>query len=127
MLSPLAVVPPLMLVPHMDMLFPHNAWPAIDFSRVAAAAHQGWSANLFSTPADMFPSTAFRTVVGIGGAAGAGGGALFTWFVKHYLSLHPLIIFVSAALPLPISLASSKCWCRALARPASRRFLSSVT
>ena len=53
------------------MLFPHNAWPAIALFALAAAAHQGWSANLFSTPTDMFPSTAISTVVGIGGAVGA--------------------------------------------------------
>ena len=64
---------------------------------LAAAAHQGWSANLFSTPTDMFPSTAVTTVVGIGGAAGAAGGAAFTWLVKHNLSLHPLLIFSLAA------------------------------
>jgi ACS family hexuronate transporter-like MFS transporter len=91
------VVLPLILVPHMDTLFPANPWPATLIIALAAAAHQGWSANLFATPADMFPSTAISTVVGIGGAAGAGGGALFTWVVKHNLSLHPLLIFSSAA------------------------------
>jgi ACS family hexuronate transporter-like MFS transporter len=41
----------------------------------------------------MFPSTSISTVVGIGGAAGAAGGAIFTWIVSHYFSLHPLVIF----------------------------------
>jgi ACS family hexuronate transporter-like MFS transporter len=45
----------------------------------------------------MFPSTAISTVVGIGGAAGAAGGACFTWLVSHYFSLHPMPIFVLAA------------------------------
>jgi ACS family hexuronate transporter-like MFS transporter len=44
-------------------------------------------------------------VVGIGGAAGAAGGAMFTWIVSHYFSLHPLIIFTLAALSYVISLA----------------------
>src|ERR1700761_4149769 len=88
----LAVVP-ILLVPRMHQMFPTNPWPAIALFSLAAAAHQGWSANLFSTPTDMFPSTAISTVVGIGGAAGAGGGALFTMVVSHYFSLHPLIIF----------------------------------
>ena len=48
---------PIMLVPHMGTLFPTNAWPAIGLFCLATAAHQGWSANLFSTPSDMFPST----------------------------------------------------------------------
>jgi ACS family hexuronate transporter-like MFS transporter len=43
--------------------------------------------------------------VGIGGAAGAVGGAAFTWVVKHYFSLHPLLIFSLAASAYLISLA----------------------
>ena len=87
---------PIMFVPHMHTLFPNNAWPAIGLFCLATAAHQGWSANLFSTPTDMFPSTNVSTVVGLGGAAGAAGGAMFTWIVSHYFSLHPLLIFTMA-------------------------------
>src|SRR5258708_16144907 len=90
---------PIMLVPHMHTLFPNNAWPAIGLFCLATAAHQGWSANLFSTPTDMFPSTSVSTVVGLGGAAGAAGGALFTWLVSHYFSLHPMLIFPLPAFP----------------------------
>ena len=65
-------VMPIMLVPsHAYALFPDNAWPAIGLFCLATAAHRGWSANLFSTPTDMFPSTVVSTVVGLGGAAGA--------------------------------------------------------
>jgi len=96
---------PLMLVPHMHLLFPHNAWPAIGLFCLAAAAHQGWSANIFSTPTDMFPSTSVSTVVGIGGAAGAAGGAAFTWLISHYFALHPLVIFIFAAFAYVIALA----------------------
>jgi ACS family hexuronate transporter-like MFS transporter len=96
---------PLMLVPHMHTLSPHSAWPAIALFSIAAAAHQGWSANIFSTPTDMFPSTAISTVVGIGGACGAAGGALFTWFVKHFFSLHPLPIFLFASCAYILALA----------------------
>ena len=88
---------PIMFVPHMHTLFPTNAWPAIGLFCLATAAHQGWSANLFSTPTDMFPSTSVSTVVGLGGAAGAAGGALFTWLVSHYFSLHPMLIFSLSA------------------------------
>lgn len=90
-------VTPIVFVPQLGHLFPHNAWPAVLVIALAAAAHQGWSANLFSTPTDMFPSTAVSTVVGIGGAVGAVGGAVFTAIVKHYFSLHPLLIFALAA------------------------------
>lgn len=88
---------PVVFVPHMSQLFPSNAWPATLLIALAAAAHQGWSANLFSTPGDMFPSTAVSTVVGVGGAAGAIGGACFTWIVKRNLSLHQLLVFSMAA------------------------------
>ena len=97
MLMMALLVLPLVLVPHMGVLFPHNAWPATLIIALAAAAHQGWSANLFSTPADMFPATAVSTVVGIGGAFGAAGGAAFTWIVKRNLSLHQLLVFSMAA------------------------------
>lgn len=96
---------PVMAVPHMSVLFPHNAWPATLLIALAAAGHQGWSANIFSTPADMFPSTAVSTVVGIGAAGGALGGATFTWIVKHNISLHPLLVFMMAALAYVTALA----------------------
>jgi ACS family hexuronate transporter-like MFS transporter len=105
MLSMAVLVLPLVFVPHMGTLFPANPWPATLIIALAAAAHQGWSANLFSTPSDMFPSTAVSTVVGIGGAAGAAGGAAFTWVVKNNLSLHPLLVFAIAASLYLISLA----------------------
>jgi len=96
---------PVVFVPHMSSIFPSNAWPATLLIALAAAAHQGWSANLFSTPADMFPSTAVSTVVGIGGAAGALGGAAFTWIVKRNLSLHQLLVFSMAAGAYVVALA----------------------
>lgn len=72
-------------------------WPTIALFSLAAAAHQGWSANLFSTPGDMLPSTAVSTVVGIGGACGAAGGALFTVLVKQNITTHPTVIFLFAS------------------------------
>jgi ACS family hexuronate transporter-like MFS transporter len=53
----------------------------------------------------MFPSTSVSTVVGIGGATGAAGGAIFTWIVSHYFSLHPTLIFTLAAFAYVIALA----------------------
>ncbi len=99
------LVVPIVFVPYLGSLSPHNAWPATLVIALAAAAHQGWSANLFSTPTDMFPSTAVSTVVGIGGAVGAVGGASFTWIVKHFFSLHPLLIFGLAASAYLVSFA----------------------
>ncbi len=120
MLSMAILVLPLVFVPHMSSVFPTNPWPATLLIAIAAAAHQGWSANLFSTPADMFPSTAVSTVVGIGGAAGALGGAIFTWVVKHNLSLHPLLIFATASSMYLISLAIFQFLVPRLGAPADR-------
>ena len=96
---------PIMLVPTMHTLSPHSAWPAVSLVALAAAAHQGWSATLFSPPTDMFPSTAVSTVVGIGGAVGAAGGALFTIVVKTSFALHPVLIFSLAGLAYVSALA----------------------
>ena len=52
---------------------------------LAAAAHQGFSANLYTTASDMFPSQAIGSVVGIGGMAGAVGGMLIASVVGHVL------------------------------------------
>lgn len=49
---------------------------AIALIALATAAHQGWSANLFTTVADQFPRRAVGSVVGIGGLMGGLGGAL---------------------------------------------------
>ena len=51
-----------------------NVWIAVGLLSLATAAHQGWSANLFTTTSDMFPRRAVGSVVGIGGMAGAIGG-----------------------------------------------------
>jgi MFS transporter, ACS family, hexuronate transporter len=62
-------------------------WAAIALLSLAAGAHQGFSANLFTTASDMFPRSAVGTVVGIGGMAGALGGAVFAFFAGHVLEL----------------------------------------
>jgi ACS family hexuronate transporter-like MFS transporter len=55
-----------------------SLWSAVALLSVAAAAHQGFSANLFTIPSDLFPKTAVASVVGIGGTAGSVGGVLFS-------------------------------------------------
>jgi ACS family hexuronate transporter-like MFS transporter len=54
-----------------------NAWAAVLLIGVAGAAHQAWSANLFTTVSDMFPKRAIASVTGIGGLAGATAGMAF--------------------------------------------------
>jgi len=53
-----------------------NLWLAVGLLSLATAAHQGWSANLFTTASDMFPRRAVGSVVGLGGMAGSIGGML---------------------------------------------------
>jgi ACS family hexuronate transporter-like MFS transporter len=52
-------------------------WAAVIIVGVAAAAHQGWSANVYTLASDMFPKPAVATIAGIGGFAGAMGGVVF--------------------------------------------------
>ena len=55
-------------------------WSAIALISLAAASHQAWSANIFTTVSDMFPKRAVASVTGIGGMAGAVGGLLIASF-----------------------------------------------
>ena len=54
----------------------HSMWTAVAVVSLAASAHQGWSANIFTTVSDMFPHEYVGTVVSIGQVAGALGGAI---------------------------------------------------
>lgn len=71
-----------------------NMWLAIIIIGIATAAHQAWSANIFTTVSDMFPKKAVASVTGIGGMAGALGGMLIAWaaglLLDHYKSLGKL-------------------------------------
>jgi ACS family hexuronate transporter-like MFS transporter len=63
----------------------HSTAGAVLLIGLAVAAHQGFSANLFTIPTDMFPRQAVASVVGIGGMAGAVGGLLIATAVSHLL------------------------------------------
>jgi MFS transporter, ACS family, hexuronate transporter len=62
-----------------------STWGAVSLIGLAAAAHQGFSGNLFTLPSDMFPVRAVASVVGIGGMAGAIGGMLIAKIVAYLL------------------------------------------
>jgi ACS family hexuronate transporter-like MFS transporter len=61
-------------------------WVAVGLVAIAAAAHQGWSANIFTLTSDMFPRRAVGSVVGIGGMAGAVGGMVISLVVGEILA-----------------------------------------
>lgn len=67
----------LLIVPTALAPFVAREWLAVAVVAVAAASHQWWSANLFTTVSDMFPRRAVASVVGIGGFAGAISAMLF--------------------------------------------------
>jgi len=78
-------------------------WPATLLIGLAAAGHQGFSANLFTLTSDLFPSRAVASVVGIGGMLGAIGGMLIAEIVGHVLQwtgsyMIPFFIAASAYL-----------------------------
>jgi len=67
----------LLIVPTTLVSRAPSMWAAVLIVGVAAAAHQAWSANVYTLASDMFPSFAVGSVVGIGAFAGAMGGVLF--------------------------------------------------
>ncbi len=65
-----------------------NMWLAVGVIGIAAAAHQAWSANIFSTVSDMFPKRAVASVTGIGGMAGGLGGILLSALVQKRMFVY---------------------------------------
>ena len=62
-----------------------HLWVAVGLIGLAAAAHQGWSANVYTLASDLFPRQAVGSVTGIAATAGALGGLLAAWGVSHVL------------------------------------------
>lgn len=65
-----------------------NMWLAVMVIGLAAAAHQAWSANIFTTVSDMFPKKSTASVTGIGGMFGGLGGILLSLLVQKRLFVH---------------------------------------
>ena len=91
----LAVVP-IVAATHVSHL-----WTAVLLVTLAAAAHQGWSANMFTLVSDMFPRHAVGSVVGFGGMAGAVGGMIIAKIVGYVLqwtgSYFPVFVIAGSA------------------------------
>lgn len=75
-----------------------SLWAAVALLSLATAAHQGWSANLFTLVSDTFPRRAVGSVVGIGGTLGAIGGMLVATAAGYVLQLTGsyLLLFIMA-------------------------------
>jgi ACS family hexuronate transporter-like MFS transporter len=96
MLAAALLIVPTMFAPHAGSM-----WVAVGIVSIAAAAHQWWSANIFTTASDMFPRRAVASVVGIGGFAGAMGGFFFqrvTGYVLDVTGSNYNLIFVFCGL-----------------------------
>jgi len=83
-------------------------WLGVILIGIAAAAHQGWSANLFTLTSDTFPKQAVGSVVGIGGMFGAIGGMVIAPLVGYILastgSYVPIFIIAASAYLIALSL-----------------------
>jgi MFS transporter, ACS family, hexuronate transporter len=98
----------LCVVPMLFAAQASNLWVAVGLISLAAAAHQGWSANLFTTVSDTFPKQAVGSVVGIGGMAGAVGGMFIAKTVGYILDATGsyILIFVIAGSAYLVALAA---------------------
>lgn len=65
-----------------------GTWGAVCLIALAAASHQAWSANLYTTVSDAFPKKAVSSVTGIGGMAGAMGGAFISYLAGAVLDFY---------------------------------------
>ena len=74
----------------------NSMWPVIAILSLAVAAHQAWSANIFTVAADQFPKQVLSRVVGFGTMAGTLGGALFPLLVGRILDYYKQLGDLSA-------------------------------
>lgn len=81
--------------------YSHNLWVVVALVGLAMSAHQGWSANLFTLPSDLFPRSAVASVVGFGGMVGSAGGVLMQLFAGRIVqatnSYLPLFLIAGSA------------------------------
>ena len=78
-----------------------SVWLAVLIIGVATAAHQGFSANLYALPGDVFPRSAVGSVVGIGGMVGGIGGMAMAKYAGYVLdqigSYTPIFVVAASA------------------------------
>ena len=88
-----------------------NVWTAVALISLAAAAHQGWSANIFTIASDMFPRRAVGSVVGFGGMAGAIGGMFIATATGYLLqftgSYHAVFVVAGTAYLIALAIIHS--------------------
>ena len=91
-----------LILPGLYLPFVQTMWGAVALVGLAAAAHQGWSANVFSLPGDLFPAKFVGSVAGFGHFLGSLVSMLFQVLVGYYLewshnSYGPVFVVCSLA------------------------------
>jgi len=96
----------LMVLPILYAPYSKSLWVVVALVGLAAAGHQGWSANLFTLASDLFPKAAVASVTGIGGMAGAIAGAGFQLVAGYVAKSHPNCapLFIVAGLAYVVAL-----------------------
>ena len=88
-------------LPVAGAMYASSLWLAVAVIGLACAAHQGFSANLYALPSDLFPRWAAGSIIGLGGLSGALGGMLMSKYAANVLqtigSYTPIFVFASVA------------------------------
>jgi ACS family hexuronate transporter-like MFS transporter len=88
-------------VPVAFAAYASNLWLAVAIIGLATAAHQAFSANLYTLPSDVFPRAAVGSVVGIGGMVGAIGGMAMAkyagWVLDRIGTYTPIFVVAASA------------------------------
>lgn len=79
------------VLPIFFVRYTTSIWPAVCLISLAAAAHQAWSANIYTIGSDIFPKNILSSVIGIAGMAGSVGGILFPFAIGIILDHFKLI------------------------------------
>jgi MFS transporter, ACS family, aldohexuronate transporter len=104
----------LVVMPVAFAMYAPSMWIAVALIGLATAGHQGFSANLYALPSDVFPRWAVGSVVGLGGLSGAVGGVLMAkfagWVLQNYGTYTPIFVIAACAYLLALL------WVQLLAR-----------
>jgi len=79
------------VLPIVFIQFTTEVWIGVALISLAAAAHQAWSANIFTTTSDLFPKNDVGTIIGIGGVFGSAGSILFPYLIGIILDHFKLL------------------------------------
>jgi ACS family hexuronate transporter-like MFS transporter len=86
----------LCVLPVLYAPYSKSLWVVVGLLGLATAAHQGFSANIFTLVSDLFPNSAVGSVTGIGGLAGAAAGALAQLVTGYVVRVSYLPCFIYA-------------------------------